>query len=186
MKNQLNNWTILQEKIQYDNPWIKVTEYDVLTPGGSKGIYGKVHFKNIAIGVVPIDNDGNIYLIGQYRFPIDKYSIEIPEGGGPLGIDPLESAIRELKEETGLTANSWQKILEMHLSNSVSDELSIVYLARDLMIGEAEPEETEKLDIVKMPFAEAYQKVLNFEITDSITVASILKMKIMFLENETK
>ena len=103
-----------------------------------------------------------------------------------MGIDPLESAIRELKEETGLTANSWEKILEMHLSNSVSDELSIVYLARDLMIGEAEPEETEKLDIVKMPFAEAYQKVLNFEITDSITVASILKMKIMFLENETK
>ncbi|MGH2643486.1 MAG: NUDIX domain-containing protein, partial [Chitinophagaceae bacterium] len=115
-------WTILSQEIRYDNSWISLTEYDVLNPKGGKGIYGKVHFKNFAIGIVALDNENNIYLVGQYRFPLNQYSWEIPEGGGPLGIDPLESAKRELLEETGLKANSWEKFLEMHLSNSVSDE----------------------------------------------------------------
>lgn len=184
MNAQKNNWKILSEKIQYDNPWIKVTEYDVITPGGSEGIYGKVHFKNIAIGIIPIDNAGNIYMIGQYRFVLEQYSLEIPEGGGPIGIDPLVSAKRELKEETGFEAANWTKILEMHLSNSVSDELSIIYLATSLTHGIAEPEDTEELELIKMSFDEAYHKVLHHEITDAMTVAAILKLKIMFLEKE--
>lgn len=184
MGTQKNNWKILTENVKYDNPWIKVTEFDVITPGGTNGIYGKVHFKNLAIGIIPIDKERNIYLIGQYRFVLEQYSWEIPEGGGLIGIDPLISAKRELKEETGLEAAGWTKILEMHLSNSVSDELSIVYLATDLTQGVAEPEETEELDLIKIPFEEAYQKVLQFEITDSMTVAAILKLKIMFLEND--
>lgn len=179
-----NNWKILGEKVHYNNPWIKVTEYDVITPGGSNGIYGKVHFKNLAIGILPFDNEGNIYLIGQYRFVIDQYSLELPEGGGPLDTDPLISAKRELKEEAGIEASNWKKIQEMHLSNSVSDELSIVYLAQGLTIGKPAPEETEVLDLVKIPFEEAYQKVLNFEITDSITVAALLRLKIMISEKE--
>lgn len=184
MKGMKNNWKILGEKVHYNNPWIKVTEYDVITPGGSNGIYGKVHFKNLAIGILPIDEEGNIYLIGQFRFVIDQYSLELPEGGGPLDIDPLISAKRELKEEAGIEASKWNKIIEMHLSNSVTDELSIVYLAQGLTIGKSEPEETEVLDLIKIPFEEAYQKVLNFEITDSITVAALLRLKIMISEKE--
>ncbi|MFN5422936.1 MAG: NUDIX domain-containing protein [bacterium] len=183
MNKDYNNWIIKGESVEYENPWIKVTEYQVINPSGKEGIYGKVHYKNIAIGILPIDADGSIYMVGQFRFPLNKYSIEIPEGGGDLGIDPLESAKRELKEETGLIAAHWEKILEMHLSNSVSDEHAIVYLATRLIQEEPEPEETEKLTITKMNIDEAYQMIIEHKITDSITVAAIMRLKIMMLEN---
>ena len=179
MNKSTGNWSVLSEKSVYDNPWISVTEFDIINPGGKAGIYGKVHFKNIAIGIIPIDQQGNIHLVGQYRFVLNKYSLEIPEGGGPMDIDPLISAKRELKEELGLVANKWEKILEMHLSNSVSDEFSIVYLATDLVPGVPEPEDAEELETIIIPFDEAYQKVLNFEITDAISVAAILRIKLM-------
>jgi 8-oxo-dGTP pyrophosphatase MutT (NUDIX family) len=178
-----NPWTINAEKEVYDNPWISLTEYQVTTPGGNPGIYGKVHYKNLAIGVLPLDNEMNTYLVGQYRFPLDQYSWEIPEGGGPIGSDPLDSAKRELLEETGLKATQWTELQRMHLSNSVSDELSIVYLARGLDQHEAEPEDTEQLVIKKVPFEEAYQMVCRGEITDSMSVAAILKVRLMLLEN---
>jgi 8-oxo-dGTP pyrophosphatase MutT (NUDIX family) len=178
-----NPWTINSEKEVYHNPWISLTEYQVTTPGGSPGIYGKVHFKNLAIGVLPLDDEMNTYLVGQYRFPLGQYSWEIPEGGGPLGSDPLDSAKRELLEETGLKATRWTELQRMHLSNSVSDELSIVYLARGLEQHEAEPEDTEQLMVRKVPFEEAYQMVCNGEITDSISVSAILKARLMLLEN---
>jgi len=181
---EANPWQITAEKIEYDNPWISLTEYQVINPSGNPGIYGKVHFKNYAIGIVPLDDDLNIYLIGQYRFALNQYSWELPEGGGPLGTDPLESAKRELLEETGLKANIWSEIQRMHLSNSVSDELSIIYLARNLEQFEAEPEDTEQLQIKKLPFEDAYHMVCNNKITDSITVAAILKVKLMLLEKQ--
>jgi len=121
-----NPWTILGEKPVYDNQWINVTEYDVLNPSGGKGIYGKVHFKGLAIGILPLDEAGYTWLVGQYRFPLDAYSWEIPEGGGDPGVAPIESARRELKEETGLVAKEWSLIQEMHLSNSVSDERALI------------------------------------------------------------
>ncbi len=157
--SEKNPWTILSARQEYDNPWISVTEYAVLNPSGRNGIYGKVHFKNIAIGILPLDKDLNTYLVGQFRFPIDKYSWEIPAGGGPLDEDPLESAKRELLAETGLVAHSWTILMEMHLSNSVSDECSIIYLARDLEQYESSPEETEQLAVKKLPFEEIYQMV---------------------------
>jgi len=184
MNNTIGNWTVLSEKSVYSNPWISVTEYDVINPSGKKGIYGKVHYKNIAIGIIPIDQNGNIHLVGQFRFVLKNYSLEIPEGGGPLDIDPLISAKRELKEELGLIADKWEKILEMHLSNSVSDESCIVYLATDLTLGVPEPEETEELESIVIPFDEAYRKVLNFEITDAISVSAILRIKLMLNEKE--
>lgn len=177
-----NPWTILSERREYDNPWINVTEYSVLNPSGGKGIYGKVHFKNIAIGILPLDKDLNTFLVGQFRFPIEQYSWEIPEGGGQHGVDPLESARRELMEETGLVARSWTKLIEMHLSNSVSDEHSIVYLARELEQYQSSPEETEQLAVKKLPFYEVYQMVEEGRITDSITVAAVLKTKIMLAD----
>lgn len=173
-----NPWTILNAKVRYDNPWITLTEYDVLNPKGGKGIYGKIHFKNLAIGIIALDKENNLYLVGQYRFPLDQYSWEIPEGGGPLGIDPLASAKRELLEETGLKAESWEKFLEMHLSNSVSDEFGIIYLASELSQHQAMPEDTEELIIKKVPFDAAYEMLSRGEITDSLTVAALLKLKL--------
>lgn len=178
-----NPWQITAEKAIYDNPWINVTEYQVINPSGNPGIYGKVHFKNRAIGVVPLDADMNTYLVGQYRFVLNQYSWEIPEGGGPLNEDPLDAAKRELQEETGLKASQWTEIQRMHLSNSVSDELSIIYLATGLKQFEANPEDTEELITHKLPFDEVYRMVCAGEITDSMTVAGVLKVKLLMLEN---
>ncbi|WP_423147563.1 NUDIX domain-containing protein [Rubrolithibacter danxiaensis] len=179
-----NPWKTLSSEEKYDNNWINVTEYQIINPGGGKGIYGKIHYKNKAIGIVALDENYNIWLVGQYRYVLNQYTWELPEGGGPLGIDPLESAKRELLEETGLTATKWQEIQRMHLSNSVSDEDAYIYLATGLKEGKAEPEETEELQVKKIPFTEAFQMVLSGEITDSISVAAILKVKILLDENK--
>ena len=178
-----NPWKVLSEKLVYDNRWIDLTEYDVINPGGGKGIYGKIHFKNLAIGIIVLDDDLNTYLVGQFRFALNAFSWEIPEGGGDPSEDPLESAKRELREETGLLAKDWMPILEIHLSNSVSDERGIIFLARHLEQGKSDPEETEKLLVKKLPFEEAYQMVEAGMITDSISVAAIQKVKLMLLRN---
>jgi 8-oxo-dGTP pyrophosphatase MutT (NUDIX family) len=182
--SKINNpWTILSARQVYDNKWIGVTEYDVINPNGGKGIYGKVHFKNLAIGALPLDEQGNTWLVGQYRFTVNDYSWEIPEGGGDPDTDPLESAKRELKEETGLVANHWTPLMEMHLSNSVSDEKAYIFLARDLEQREAMPDETERLIVRKLPFEEACRMVENGEITDAMSVAAILKVKLLLSTN---
>jgi 8-oxo-dGTP pyrophosphatase MutT (NUDIX family) len=178
-----NPWKILSEKEIYDNPWINVTEYQVINPSGNPGIYGQVHYKNIAIGILPLDDDMNTYLVGQYRFTLNQYSWEIPEGGGVIGIDPLESAKRELLEETGLKASRWTEIQRLHLSNSVSDEYCILYVARGLEQHDAEPEDTEQLIVNKVPFHDVYRMVCSGEITDSLAVAAVLKVRLMQIEN---
>jgi 8-oxo-dGTP pyrophosphatase MutT (NUDIX family) len=170
-----NPWKTLKITPIYDNPWIRLEQHDILNPAGKEGIYGKVHFKNRAMAIIPIDEEGNTWLIGQYRYPLDIYSWEIPMGGGPIGQDLLESAKRELKEETGLKAEKWTELMHIHTSNSVTDELAIAYLAEDLTQGDTEFEETEILQIKKLPFSEALGLVMSGEITDSISVAAILK-----------
>ena len=177
--NQENPWQTKSSQKIYENPWISLTEHQVINPSGGDGIYGEVHFKNYAIGIIAIDEKNMIYLVGQYRYPLKQYSWELPEGGGPLGETPLDSAKRELLEETGLVAQHWQEILRMHLSNSVSDELGILYLAKDFEQFEAQPEETEQLVVKKIPFEEAYQMVVTGQITDSLTVAGILRVKLL-------
>ena len=174
-----NPWKTKSSKAIYENPWISLTEHQVLNPSGGDGIYGEIHFKNYAIGIIAIDENDDVFLVGQYRFPLKQYSWELPEGGGPLDGNPLDSAKRELLEETGLVAKEWQEVLRMHLSNSVSDELGILYLANNFEQFEAEPEETEQLEVKKIPFEEAYQMVINGEITDSLSVAGILRVKLM-------
>jgi len=177
MDEQLNPWKIVSEEKVYDNNWISVVHHEVLNPSGLPGIYGKVHFKNQAVGVVPVDDEGNTWLVGQYRFPINAYSWEIPEGGSPDGTDPLASAKRELLEETGLVAKEWALLLTMHLSNSVSDELAYLYIAKDLEQHNPEPEETEQLELRKLPLAEAFRMVDEGLITDSMSVVALLKVK---------
>jgi 8-oxo-dGTP pyrophosphatase MutT (NUDIX family) len=181
--SQENPWKKISAQVKYDNPWINLTEYQVITPAGTEGIYGKVHFKNIAVGVIALDAENNTYLVGQYRFPLDLYSWEIPEGGCPEGTDWLAAAKRELKEETGFEAGIWTEILQMHVSNSVSDEFAVVYVAQQLVAGQAAPEETEDLKIIKMPFNQAVQWVMEGKITDSISVAAILKWNAITLSH---
>ena len=179
-----NPWKVIESKEVYENPWISVTEFDVINPSGGAGIYGKVHFKNRALGIIAMDNEGQIWLVGQFRFTLDAFSWEIPEGGGPLGTDPLESAKRELREETGLIADNWEKLLEIHLSNSVSDEFGIIYLATGLRQGVSEPEETEKLHIQKISLEDAYNMVLKHQITDSMSIAAVQQLWIRKLDKK--
>jgi len=178
-EKELNTWKTLNTEVKFETAWIKVTRHEVLNPKGQPGIYGMVSFKNIAIGVLPLDQDFNTWLVGQWRYPLNAYSWEIPEGGGPHGIDPLESAKRELKEETGLIAKNYLELSRLHTSNSVCDEYGILYLARELEQVEAEPEDTEDLQVRKLPFEEAYQMVMNGSITDSLSQIAILKTKLL-------
>jgi 8-oxo-dGTP pyrophosphatase MutT (NUDIX family) len=186
MDEQQNPWTILDQKKVYENPWIELTEFQVTNPSGGKGIYGKVHFKHIAVGVIPIDDNWNTWLVGQYRFTLNQYSWEIPEGGGEMDEDPLEAAKRELLEETGLTAKNWTKIMTMYLSNSVTDEWAVIYLARGLEQQESQPDETEKLSVKKVHFDEVMQMIEHGQITDAMTVAAIQKIQILIYEGKLK
>ncbi len=174
-----NPWQTLHSKTVYDNPWIEVSHRDVLTPAGTPGIYGLVHFKNLAIGIVPLDEELHTWLVGQYRYTLGAYSWEIPEGGGPLGTDPLHSAQRELAEETGIIAEQWTPILELHTSNSVTDEYGLAYLAQGLQFGNAQPEETEQLTVRKLPLAEAVDMVMYGQITDALAIAALLKTQLL-------
>jgi len=172
-----NPWTTRSSREVYSNKWIAVTEHQVINPSGGDGIYGKVHFKNKAIGIIPLDEQGNTWLVGQYRYVLNEYSWEIPEGGGPLDAPPLEAAQRELKEETGISATQWQLLMRFHTSNSVTDEESFIFLAEGLTHGENQLEETEAdLVVKKLPFQEALKMVMSGEITDSLSVAGILKV----------
>lgn len=170
-----NPWTTLSKAEIYTNPWITVEEHQVINPKGGSGIYGQVHFKNIAIGIIPLDTELNTWLIGQYRYTLEEYSWEIPMGGSPIS-DTLEAgARRELKEETGLSAESWRNILRIHTSNSVTDEVGFVFLAEDLTEGETAFDETEDLQIRRIPFTEVVRMVMSGQITDAISIAGILK-----------
>lgn len=178
-----NPWQTLEGRFIYENPWISLTEFQVINPSGNPGIYGKVHFKNQGVGVVPYE-DGYIWLVGQYRYTLNEYQWEIPEGGGPWGEDPLEAAKRELQEETGLIAERYTPIIEMNPSNSVSDEWFIVYLAQGLTQGPASPEETEQLQVKKVTLEEAYAEVEAHRMRDSMTVAAVYKLMLLKVQGK--
>lgn len=174
-----NNWKKLSTETVYQNPWIEVQHHEVINPSGGNGIYGQVNFKNLAIGIVALDENQNTYLVGQHRFPIDEYTWEIPEGGCPFDEEPLECAKRELLEETGLSAKKWTLISRIHTSNSVTNEEGFIFLAEDLTLGQAQPEETEDLTLKKLPLETAYRLVMENKITDSLSIAGILKTWIL-------
>jgi 8-oxo-dGTP pyrophosphatase MutT (NUDIX family) len=176
METHNNPWKTLSSRSVYENPWIQIREDQVINPSGGKGIYGVVHMKNKAIGVIPLDHEGYTYLVGQYRYTLNEYSWETPMGGGHLDTEPLESAKRELKEETGFTAARWTFIAHIHTSNSVTDEDGYIFLAEDLTAGETAFEETEDLAVIKVHMKEAIEMVMDNRITDAISVAGILKV----------
>ncbi len=168
-----NPWQTLASTRTYENPWISVREDQVVDPSGKPGIYGVVSPKNLALGVLPIFEDGSTVLVGQYRYALDRYSWEMPEGGGKIGSDPVAAIARELAEETGYRAKSWQLLHEMSLSNSVTDEWVMTWLAWDLTEGEAEPESTEDLAVWRLGFDELAELVLDGTVFDSMTVAAV-------------
>ena len=163
-----NPWRVLGSRAVYENPWISVREDEVVRPDGNRGIYGVVHYKNVAVGVLPVE-DGHVYLVGQYRYPLGRYSWEIPEGGCPEHEDPLQAARRELREETGLDAANWERLGEADLSNSVADEQAVLYLATGLVPGEQEPDGTEVLGVRRVPLDEAISMALDGRIRDAIS-----------------
>ncbi len=176
-----NPWLTHQSKDIYSNPWISLTEFDVTTPGGLPGIYGRVHYKNIAIAVVPVDQAGYTTLVGQYRYTIKQYSWEVPEGGCPEGEIPLEAAKRELKEETGLMAAKWSVLMpEVYLSNSVSDEKAMAFLATELKQGDCQPEHTEQLQLKRLPLPEAIKMAKEGAINDALSVLALMRAESHF------
>lgn len=180
MKNkEENSWTTLKSEVKFETDWISISKHDVLNPSGNKGLYGVVNFKNLAIGILPLDSENNTWLVGQWRYPLNQYSWEIPEGGGKFSHDPIESAKRELKEETGLIANKYTLLCNMHTSNSATDEYCYIYIAQNLEYTLSEPEESEDLQVKKLPFEQAYQMVMAGKITDSLSMVAILKTKIL-------
>ena len=174
---ETNPWITKTNEQVYESAWIKVTKRDVINPAGNPALYSVVHFKNLAIGIFPLDKAYNTWLVGQFRYPTNEYSWEIPEGGGKMDTDPLESARRELKEETGIIAQNYTELMQMHLSNSATDEVAIVYLATGLSFEAAEPEDSEQLQVKKLSLNEAFDWVMQGKIKDAISVATILKAK---------
>ncbi len=162
-----------RRRTAYENPWITVWHDDVSRPDGSPGIYGLVHFEHLAVGVVAIDDQDLIVLVGQHRYALDEVSWEIPEGGVPNGETALEGARRELREETGVEAAEWHPLAELTLSNSVTDERATLFLATRLSHGDASPEPTESLTVRWLPFTEALAMVLDGRITDALSVVGI-------------
>lgn len=167
-------WTVTSVRAVYDNRWISISHHEVIHPDGSPGIYGTVGYANLAIGVLPLYEDGTVPLVGQHRFPLDTYSWELPEGGGPKDRDPLASAKRELAEETGLRAGAWLEVLRMDLSNSVSDEQAVGFLAWELEPGASAPEPSEDLAHQRVPFRDVLAMCLDGRITDALTIALVL------------
>ncbi len=165
-------WKVRGSRRVYENPWISVREDRVVRPDGGPGIYGVVHYKNAAVGVLPVE-DGHVYLVGQYRYPLDQYSWEIPEGGCPEDEEPLQAARRELEEETGLLARRWDKLGDAHLSNSVSDEYAVWFLATGLTSGQQQPDGTEVFEVRRVPLQEALEMSLDGRISDALSILAL-------------
>ena len=170
------NWQRHASRIVYENDWMVVREDEVTNPGGGRNQYGHVQFKNVAVAVLPIDDKGHTHLVGQSRYTLDQHSWELPMGGAPLGEDPLGAARRELKEETGLSASHWRELMRLHTSNSITNEIGIVYVATGLVQGDAALEETEDIEVRRLPLEEAVEMARRGEITDAISAAALFRI----------
>lgn len=182
-----NPWKTHSSSVRYENPWIKVVHNDVTNPGGGAGEYGVVHFKNKAVAVIPIDDEHHTWLVGQYRYAVDSYEWEIPAGGAPAGEDVLDCAKRELLEETGLVAEHWDQILDgLQLSNSITDERAYAFVARGLTQHKASPEETEDLQLRRVPLEEAVDWAISGKLHDGFSVVSLMRLQHLIVRGELR
>lgn len=172
-------WRRLTSNVVYENPWIRVHHETVLTPAGTPGIYGRVHFRNQAIGIVAIDVDEHVFLVKQFRYTRGHYSLEIPKGGGGRDVEPLEIAKRELKEETGYSAAHWQKLLQVQISNSVTDQNGHIFIAQQLTAGEQSLDDSEDIEVIRVPLKEAIAMACDGRITDDFSVMSLLRVALL-------
>jgi 8-oxo-dGTP pyrophosphatase MutT (NUDIX family) len=170
-----NPWRRVRSRIAYENAWISVRHDDVIRPDGQSGIYGVVQFRNVAVGVVALDADERVLLVGQYRYTLDAYSWEIPEGGVPADEAPLDGARRELAEETGFEAAEWRELVRFATSNSVTDEVGVLYVARRLTPGTPRPDATEELALRWVTLDEAVAMIDAGEMTDAMSQIGILR-----------
>ena len=168
-------WTKHRSRTVFENDWMTVFEDHVTNPGGGENLYGHIHFKNVAVAILPIDEAGHTRLVGQSRYTLDEYSWELPMGGAPLHELPADAARRELEEETGLIAGELTELMRVHPSNSITDELGIVFIATDLNAGAMRHEETEDITVRTLPVDEAVQMAIDGEITDALSVAALLR-----------
>ena len=173
---QTVSWKRLSSRTVFENDWMEVREDHVINPGGGENQYGYVHFKNHAVAIVPIDEDGHVWLVGQQRYTLGEWSWELPMGGAPLDEPPIDAAKRELKEETGLTAERWTEIMRLHPSNSITDEFGLVYLAEGLTEGETAFEESEDIEVRKLSLTDALAMARDGRITDAMSVAALYRV----------
>ncbi len=173
----MNPWKTLSGRIIYENPWMRIREDSVINPEGNPGTYTVVEAQKLAAGVLAFTEKEELYLVGQYRYPTKVYSWEIIEGGIEKGESPLDGIKRELREEAGLEASSWEELPggEVHLSNCISDERAVFFIARGLREVSAEPDPNEILAVKKLPFEDVYRMVLSGEIFDAMTVIAVLR-----------
>ena len=172
-------WTRRSRQTTYENAWITIWHDEVIRPDGQPGVYGVVHFANLAAGVIVLDDAERVLLVGQHRYALDAWSWEIPEGGVPAGESALEGAARELLEETGVEAADWRELARVHLSNSVSDELAVLFIATGLTHGIATPDGTEALEVRWAPFEEVLEMTLDGRITDAMTVIAVERFALL-------
>lgn len=183
---QTNPWKTLSSSTLYGNKWFTVREDRVIRPDGQPGTYSVVSAGRLATGILALWPDGSLTLVGQYRYPLKEYSWEIPEGGGDLTADPLEIARQELREETGIEANTWEYLGRVHTSNCFMDELCHLFLARDLTQGMPRPDPVEILQVRRVPFQEAITMANEGAITDAISIAGIFRLSVRLKSQENR
>ena len=171
-------YTVLDRRFLYDSPWIRIREDRFQHRRGAEGRYAVCGFVRTACGVLALDEQDRVVLVGQWRYPLEAYSWELPEGGGDVSESPFEAITRELAEEAGLTAQVWEPLAFFHPSNSSTEEEAFLFLATGLHPSEGhQAEDDEELLVHREPFQDCLRRVLSGELTDSLTVMALLALQ---------
>lgn len=171
-----NPWRTKRSAIVYSNPWIRVREDQVVRPDGVDGIYGVVEIRP-SVGIVALNEREEIALVGQWRYALNRYSVEVPRGGSdPHETDMLAVAQRELAEEVGVLAAQWEALGDVDVCNGVTDDKQSLFLATGLSQTEMHLDPEEDITVEWHPFAEAVKMALDGRITEVCSVAAILRV----------